>query len=332
MDRRAVRGILTVALLAATPARLPAQEWTNISDKLLADLAEKGQKPAWPGGCTGVAVDRSTGALLLAIPGIGLWQTRDKGATYERVDGGSVSGRCETGWALNMDPGGGRIFCFMLDGTSAMSPDLKSWRKLAPMGRGWDYAAVDWSPKEPRTVFAFRHESGGEYYLSTDAANSWKQVGKDPGIVGVGVIGPDTLLLWKKDGIQRSTDGGATWARVSEIAPQGRLASVFEDVAYVTTAEGLLVSKDKGQTWARLGSAIHATAGPFFGKKADHLIVAGKDGLFETQDGASTWKKAAPLPAGITEVGWFANFAWDPIGDVLYAARMGKPAFKFERR
>jgi hypothetical protein len=29
--------------------------------------------------------------------------------------------------------------------------------------------------------------------------------------------------------------------------------------------------------------------------------------------------------------GWFVNVAWDPIGDVLYASNMGKPAYKYQR-
>ncbi len=28
--------------------------------------------------------------------------------------------------------------------------------------------------------------------------------------------------------------------------------------------------------------------------------------------------------------GWFLNVAWDPIGKVCYAARMGQPAYKCE--
>ena len=44
--------------------------------------------------------------------------------------------------------------------------------------------------------------------------------------------------------------------------------------------------------------------------------------------------KTAPFPAGgydFSPDGWFANFAWDPVHEVFYVSRMGKPAMKFER-
>ena len=96
---------------AAETASAEKGKWTVISDRLLADLEKEGKKPAWPGKTTGVAADRTTGDAFVLIPGQGVWRTADKGASFERVDGGRIGGRCETGWTINMDPAGKRMVC-----------------------------------------------------------------------------------------------------------------------------------------------------------------------------------------------------------------------------
>ncbi|MBN1420930.1 MAG: hypothetical protein JXP34_19320 [Planctomycetes bacterium] len=306
--------------------------WAVISDRLLADLEKEGKEPAWPGKTTGVATDRTTGDAFVLIPGQGVWQTADKGATFRRIDGGRIGGRCETGWSINMDPGGKRMVCFMLDGPSGYTLDGgKTWSGLAEMGRGWDYGAVDWTVAEPKVIFAFRHESGGKYYRSDDFGTTWTQIGTDPTIEGVGVVDAKTLLLHRGGGIERSTDGGATWTTVSDLNPESRVAVVFKGLVYWVGSEGLIASGDRGKTWEVRGRAVDAAMGPFFGEDERHAVVVGAKGFFETTDGGTTWKEAAPLPAPGCRVDWFGNYAWDPVGNVLYFANMGQPARKYER-
>jgi len=66
---------------------MPKGAWVVISEELLKKLEAEGKKPAWPGRTTGVAVDRTTGELFLAVPGQGIWKSADKGKSFERVDG-----------------------------------------------------------------------------------------------------------------------------------------------------------------------------------------------------------------------------------------------------
>jgi len=320
---------------SAWAAEAPAAEkgkWTIISDRLLSELEKEGKKPDWPGKTTGVVVDRTTGDTFVLIPGQGIWRTADKGATFKRVDGGKIGGRCETGWTIHMDPGGKRMVCFMLDGPSGYTLDGgKTWSGLAGMGRGWDYGAVDWTASEPKVIFALRHETGGELYSSKDLGKTWKKVGTDPKIQGLGVVDAETLLLHREKGIERSTDGGATWTKVSDLNPRSRVAVLFQGAVYWVGPAGLIASKDKGRTWEVQGSAVDAVMGPFFGKDERHAIVVGKKGFFETTDGGKTWKDAAALPDPECRVDWYGNYAWDPVGNVFYFANMGRPAWKYER-
>jgi photosystem II stability/assembly factor-like uncharacterized protein len=312
--------------------------WVDISEKVLKGLEQEGKKIGYPGKTAGIAVDRTTGDVFMVVPDQGLWKSSDRGATFARVDGGKIGGRCETAFALNFDPNGKRLACFMLDGPSAYTLDGgKTWQGMKQMGRGWDSGCVDWSAAEPKHIFGLRHEWGYEVYTSDDMGKDWTSKGKP--IVAGGIFDAKTLVAVrgpenkKEKGIFRSTDGGNTWEKVSDLQPGGRDIRIFKGVAYWAGAEGLLVSRDKGKTWAVQGSPVECSFGPFFGKDEKHIVVMGKKGFYETKDGGQTWHHVAPLPPDmqVHMPGWFVNVAWDPLGDVFYASNMGKPAYKYQR-
>src|SRR5262245_60417861 len=89
---------LTVLLSASVHA---GDNWTDISSPLLRRLTNNGAKPAWPGGCSGVVVNRTNGEVTIKVVGFGLWRSSDKGKTWQRIDGDTISGRDETGWATS---------------------------------------------------------------------------------------------------------------------------------------------------------------------------------------------------------------------------------------
>ncbi|MCY3019847.1 MAG: hypothetical protein NTW87_12570 [Planctomycetota bacterium] len=326
--------VCTTVLCAGETVAGGKGTWAVISDGVIQQLEKDGKKPAWPGQSAGIAADRTTGDVYMIVAGQGIWRSSDLGATFERLDGGKVGGRCETSYSLDFDPNGKRAACFMLDGPGAMTLDGgKTWTDCKDKSRGFDNAAVDWSQENPKTIFAVRHEAGGLLLVSQDAGKTYKELGKAYKAVGVF---SDQVFVATKDkepGILRTTDGGATWTKVSDLVPAGLVARVLNGVGYWTSAQGLLVSKDKGATWAVQGSPVAAGAGPYFGKDEKQIVVVTKEGLTETTDAGQTWKAVAPLPPGydFSKDGWFANFAWDPVHNVFYISRMGKPAMKFER-
>lgn len=314
--------------------------WMPVSDGVLKELTDAGKKIGYPGGAAGVSVDRATGDVNMIVPDQGIWRSTDGGKTFLRVDGGNIGGRCETGYALNADPAGKRLTCFMLDGQSGMTLDNgKTWSAFQQHGRGWDFGAVDWSQQTPQHILAIHHESGQELHRSTDGGKSWTLLGKD--FTAVGIFDSHAYVASKGDGILRSVDGGMTWTKVSDITPSGRTLCVERGIGYWLTREGLLVSRDKGATWQRQGSALEAAWGPFFGKDSKAIALVGRkgadSGLWETSDGGENWKLVAPFPTfdGKTRpdwtpskqwaAGWFYNFGWDWRRGLFYASRMGNP-------
>ena len=86
-----------VVMLSAF-AHATGDTWTDISSPLLERLTNNGAKPAWPGGCSGVVVNRTNGDVTVKVVGLGLWRSSDKGKNWHRIDDNTISGRDETGW------------------------------------------------------------------------------------------------------------------------------------------------------------------------------------------------------------------------------------------
>src|SRR4026207_2404604 len=90
---------LALILVAFVPGVLPAAEqWTDISSAMVANLRNSGGKLAWPGGCSGVVANRLNGDVVIKVVGQGLWRSSDQGATWKRIDKETGSGRDDTGW------------------------------------------------------------------------------------------------------------------------------------------------------------------------------------------------------------------------------------------
>jgi acetyl esterase/lipase/photosystem II stability/assembly factor-like uncharacterized protein len=316
--------------------------WVDITSPLMERIEGEGLETAWPGGCSGVVVNRLSGDLTIKVVGLGMWRSSDLGANWSRIDEDAISGRDETGYATNADANDQyRIASFSLDGTAGWTTNGAHWTRFADLGRNWDYGSIDWGTAPPQTIIAAKHETDppGEVYVTTDGGQSWMQLDvhlqQDRGDVSmVGALGPETLIYGNGDGIYRSTDTGATWTKVSDANPQTRIPVLFDGAHYLGTADGLLVSHDLGGTWQQQGTPVNIWQGPYFGAGRHAMVVVGDDGIFRTFDSGTTWTKVADLKPDADGFqftpNWFGCYAWDPINNLLYASSMGNPVYQLK--
>lgn len=342
---RLARAIVFLAILSVGPGvaiTRAAEAWTDITGSLLARITNSGAKLDWPGGCSGVVVNRTNGDVTVKVVGQGLWRSRDQGTNWDRIDSGTISGRDETGWATTVDPDSpGRMASFSLDGKAGWTRDGREWKRFADLGRNWDYGSVDWSSPDPLTIIGARHETTppGEVYVSRDGGTSWRlldvHLSEHRGRVSmVGALGPDTVIHAIGDGIHRSRDAGVTWTKVSDANPLTRVPVVFRGVAYLGTTNGLVVSADRGATWRAQGAPVNVWQGPFFGRDATEMLVVGRNGLFVTRDAGTSWKHVADLKEKVAgfqfTADWFGSYAWDPVGGFVYASSMGNGVYRMK--
>jgi hypothetical protein len=329
--------LLLIAAFIAPFAFAQGGQWVNISDPVTDQLQKDGKKIGYPGLAAGITVDPASGDVYMVICDQGLWKSTDTGKTFARIDGGKIGGRCETGFALNFDPAGKRLACFMIYGACASTQDAgATWT-------GWktnhlDFGAVDWE-STGQALLAIRHESGGILCLSTDNGATWKNLGspgpdnkipkEDRDFTALGMIDAQILVASRGDGILRSTDAGKTWNKVSDVKLAAPLMRMRKGIAYWMSDKGVMMSKDKGASWS-LAWPMHAVFGPMFGSDDAHMVVVGKEGFSESLDGGATWKISAPLPPTFNVARVGPNYAWGPIHNFFYASSMGKPAFRYQ--
>lgn len=334
--------VVTLLVIFSVSAAGAAPVWEDISSPLLARLTNSGAKIEWPGGCSGVVVNRTNGAVTIKVVGQGLWRSSDQGRNWFRVDGETISGRDETGWATSVDPNApDRMASFSLDGHAGWTADGKSWKRFTTLGRNWDFGSVDWSEANPKTIIGARHETTppGEIYVTKDGGISWKLLsvhlqGKPDRLSMVGALGGDTVIYCNGDGIRRSTDSGETWSKVSDVNPLTRIPVLFEGVYYLGTTNGLLTTSNHGATWKPQGAPLNIWLGPYFGATKHEMLVAGTDGVFTTRNSGESWTRVADLKGkegGFSFTpNWFGCYAWDPVNHVVYTSAMGNPVYRLK--
>lgn len=203
----------------------------------------------------------------------------------------------------------------------------KTWKQIYTVSENTGFNEVHIDPKHPNILYACAHQrrrhewtyiSGGPesaIYKSTDAGATWEKLGKglpsgDVGRISMTLAKTNSDVLYAifegrdNKGIYKSTDRGASWNKQSGYGTDGNYyQEIFSDPInpnriYImnTIAQ---VSDDGGKTVHELGErhkhvdnhAIHV-----FPDDTRHILMGCDGGLYESFDGAATWKYFGNLP------------------------------------
>ncbi len=222
------------------------------------------------------------GRLFSTNPHRGLYRSRDRGATWERV--------------LYINDTTGCIDVVLNPPDTVYAA---MWHRL----RGPDFRMVG--------------GSGSGIFKSVDGGESWIELttglptGSNVGRIGLAISqsNPSVLYAIYADhpgyllGIFRSQDGGNTWNRVN--SPYGylyssygwyfgniRVSPVDPDVVYVLGILGY-VSSDGGNTWSAFTYQIHVDQHDLWidPSNPSHMVVGNDGGVYITNNGGFSWQK-----------------------------------------
>jgi photosystem II stability/assembly factor-like uncharacterized protein len=164
-----------------------------------------------------------------------------------------------------------------------------------------DLVTVDFTDPMRQTLLAGSHETKRKLLLSKNGGQAWMDIGMNlPADSHFSsaplIIDTRTFLLGACGygmgacGVYRSTDGGTTWMRTTDLATTGEPLVASSGAIYWTLIydSGLARSTDKGQTWMKIQNSfvqvkpVELPGGKLAGVIGDHLQVS--------TDGGMTWK------------------------------------------
>ena len=313
----------------ASPSPAPALQWRSLG-------------PAVAGGRVAAVAgtDLDPALFYAGAAGGGVWKSTNGGADWHPVfdAAGSQSigaiaispKNAEDVWVGTGEPWP-RNDVIPGDGIYHSTDGAKTWTRRGLAGTS-QIARVLIDPRDPRRVVVaalgdpFRDSEERGVFVTRDGGASWsKTLYRGPGVgasdLAMDPKNPDVLYagLWRfrrsswnltsggaDDGLYKSTDGGATWARLTgnglPAGMTGRIGLAIAPsdpkrvYALIESKEGLLWrSDDGGATWAKTSSNTLINERPFYYSRvvvdphdANHLFSVSVL-LSESRNGGKTW-------------------------------------------
>lgn len=320
----------------------PAQKSDTLKSALFSGLKFRSIGPAVVGGrIIAFAVhpeNRST--YYVGVASGGVWKTTNGGTTWECVfenEGsysiGSVAlnpGNPHEVWVGTGELNSQRSVGYG-DGLYKSEDGGKSWKKMG-LEKSEHIAAIVFNPRDPKIVYVAAQgplwKEGGDrgLYKSTDAGTTWKNLLKPGEHTGVADVvldprNPDVVYastyqrrrhFWSMiDGgpegsIQKSSDGGTTWKKLSTGLPSGDLGRIglsispvnpdilFSYVEAQGDGSGIYRSTDRGATWEKRNPYIDVPM--YYGKiycdpvNVDKIYATGTI-MYYSNDAGTTLKR-----------------------------------------
>ncbi len=362
----------TIGLFLGLMVALTAQEMNIKSDALFGSMRARHLGPALMSGrVIDLEVHPENGSIFyVGSAGGGVWKTIDGGITFTSI----FDDHIQSIGQVQLDPqdpdnniwvGTGEIWTrnsvSVGDGLYHSTDGGQSWKK-----KGFEnserISAIEIHPENSDVMYVgvlgnlWGDSDDRGVYKSTDGGETWDQIKHIDATTGCSDLvmdpsNPDILYasFWEfrrtgysfssggaSSALYKSTDGGASWNKIHNGFPAGKLGRIAvavapsnSDILYsvLETEEnedkGLYRSDDGGQNWTHLNSNFELTVRPFYfsrivvdPKNPDIVLKAGLYGSI-SNDGGNTFR---PLTSGNVHAD-IHDFVFDPDdSDVIYLA------------
>jgi photosystem II stability/assembly factor-like uncharacterized protein len=162
----------------------------------------------------------------------------------------------------------------------------ETWKTLSLSGES-DFHALE---SAHGTVYGYDSTKG--LVRTTKDGVSWRDGARLEALdIAVSPTAPRVVLATTAEGVARSSDGGKTFAPGKEPV-LAFLSWTAKDGLYgIDTSGGLNRSTDGGTTWKRVSTVPGGRPQALTAVGAEHVLAATQTGVFESKDGGRTFKK-----------------------------------------
>ncbi|WP_328346635.1 F510_1955 family glycosylhydrolase [Streptomyces violaceus] len=162
----------------------------------------------------------------------------------------------------------------------------ETWNSLSLSGES-DFHALE---SAHGTVYGYDSTNG--LVRTTKGGVSWKDGARLEALdIAVGPGDPGVVLATTAEGVARSSDGGETFAP-GKGPVMAFLSWTAKDGLYgIDTSGGLNRSTDGGTTWKKVSTVPGGRPQALTAVGAEHVLAATQTGVFESKDGGRTFKK-----------------------------------------
>jgi photosystem II stability/assembly factor-like uncharacterized protein len=162
----------------------------------------------------------------------------------------------------------------------------KTWKTLSLSGES-DFHALDFAHG---TVYGYDSTNG--LVRTTKNGVSWKDGAQLEALdIAVSPTVPGVVLATTAEGVARSSDGGKAFAK-GQGPVMAFLSWTAKDGLYgIDTSGGLNRSTDGGTTWEKVSTVPGGQPQALTAVGAEHVLAATQTGVFESKDGGKTFKE-----------------------------------------
>ncbi len=356
-------GAFALIGLAAEPVAARLQQRASYDKSLWSGMRYRMVGPMRGGRVTTVTgVPSQPRTFYMGSTGGGVWRTTDAGATWQNISDGQIP--LGSMGAIEVAPSNPSVI-YVGTGSSKIRSNVSIGRgmyKSTDAGRTWAFSGlrdagqvstVRVDPNNPDRAFVaalgnpFANNTERGVFRTTDGGRNWQKVlylgdslgGADlemhPGNPNVlfasmwrGQRKPWTIVSGSNaGGIYKSTDGGATWAKLGGGLPTGlfgrsnvAISKAMPNRVYALIEAkpggGLYRSEDGGATWNLINGAQNLWTRPFYyttlgvDPNDANVVWVGAEGWYKSTDGGRTFR-SSPVPHGDNHDVWINPYNSD---------------------